>query len=212
MNKVMAYNKRKNAGFTLVEMLVIIGIIGILASALVSSVSHLKRTAKRTRAQSAVNNVKVALNAYLQSEREWTDEMIKVLEVDYDVAKILSEAKLLDLTVPDNPATSTSLDRFGFLDDWGRFELRRNPDISSDSETGTDGISIKDHRLQFRLDTDYDGFVDGTEGSPNGLKFRASVIVWSRGPDGEDDFENSGVRYPKDDLISWNHSGVVSDQ
>ncbi len=208
----MRNKNHKVAGFTLVEMLVIIGIIGILSSALVTSVSHLKRSAQRSNAQGAVNNAKVALEAYLQTNREWADEMVHALEIDYDVAKILSDEKLLDLVVPDNPSTSTSLDRFGFLDDWGRLQLRRNPNISSDTQLGSDGIPIKDHRIQFRLDTNYDGYVDGSEGSPNGLRFRASVIVWSRGPDGKDDFGPSGGRYPKDDLISWNHSGVVKDQ
>ena len=214
MKNVMNYTKREDDGFTLVEMLVIIGIIGLLAGAIISSVSHVKRVAKRSKAQIAVNNAKVSLNAYLQTELEWSEKMIYALEIDYDVAKILSDKKLLDLVVPneENRATSTSQDRFGFLDDWGRFQLRRNPDITSDSQTGTDGIKIKDHRLQFRLDTNYDGYVDGSEGSPQGLRFRASVIVWSRGIDGKDDFENAGVRYPLNDLISWNHSAVVSDQ
>lgn len=220
----MMYNKKKRyAGFTLVEMLVVIGIIGLLAGALVPTVSHVRRVAKRSKAQRAVTNLKVALNTYLQSEREWnglfgldSSARVSVSDmaegVDYDIAKVLSDEKLLDLVVPDNPATSTSLDRFGYLDEWGRFQLRRNPEITSETETGTDGIKIKDHRLQFRLDTDYDGYVDSDEGSPLGLRFRTSVIVWSRGPDGKDDFDNSGGRYPKDDLISWNHSAVLNDQ
>ena len=220
---MMYYRNKRDAGFTLVEMLVIIGIIGLLAGALVPTVSHLRRAAKRARAQGAVTSAKVALNAYLQSEREWnglfgldSSAQVAVSDVadgiDYDIAKILSDAKLLDLVVPDDPATSTSLDRFGFLDEWGRFQLRRNTGISSDSDTGSDGVKIRDHRLQFRLDTDYDGYIDAGEGSPLGLRFRASVIVWSRGPDGKDDFDSNGGRYPDDDLISWNHSAVLSDQ
>jgi len=206
----------KSAGFTLVEMLVIIGIIGILASALVSGAGHMKRVAERTKAQRAVDDVKVALNLYLQSEREWHDILIDRLETDYDVSKILARSKLLDLVVPDDPATSTSLDRFGFLDEWGRKALRRNPNITGATQRGEDGIAISDHRIQFRLDANYDGYIDAGEGSPNGLRIRGSVIVWSRGPDGQDDFSSSNPkarqRYPYDDIISWEHAKVMADQ
>ena len=207
---------KHRSGFTLVEMLIIIGIIGILAGALVTGAGHLRRVAVRTKAQNAVTDTKVALTIYLQNEREWHETMIDRLEVDYDVAKILSRNKLLDAVVPNDPATSTSLDRFGLLDEWGRKSLRENPNITTASQRGSDGIPVEDHRIQFRLDTDYDGYVDGNEGAPKGLKIRSSVIVWSRGPDGQDDFASSNPKakahYPFDDLISWEHSKVVADQ
>ncbi len=208
--------EQKRAGFTLVEMLVIIGIIAILATALVSGAGHMKRVAERTRAQRMVDDVKVALNLYLQSEREWHDTLIERLETDADVSSLLNKNKLLDVVVPDDVINSTSLDRFGLLDEWGRQSLRRNPNISSATQSGEDGIQIREHRIQFRLDTNYDGYVDAGEGSPMGLRIRGNVIVWSRGPDGQDDFSSSNPkargRYPYDDLISWEHAKVLSDQ
>lgn len=212
----MNFERKQREGFTLVEMLVVIGIIGIMSGALVAGVSQVKRIAIRHKAQEAVTDTTVALNLYLQGEREWHKDMINALEMDYDVTKRLARKKLLDAVVPNDPATSTSLDRFGLLDEWGRKQLRRNPNVSSASQRGTDGLQIADHRIQFRLDTDYDGYVDGSEGSPNGLRIRASVIVWSRGPDGQDDFESTNPkasgRYPYDDLISWDQSKVVAGQ
>jgi prepilin-type N-terminal cleavage/methylation domain-containing protein len=114
----MKLEKNRKKGFTLIEMLVIIGIIGILSGALITSMSHLKVTAKRARAQAAVSDAYTALNL--------------------------------------------------------------------------------------------DGYVDGSEGSPKGLKIRSNVLVWSRGPDGKDDSESS-IRYPYDDLISWDHGKVKAE-
>ncbi|MFO7936460.1 MAG: prepilin-type N-terminal cleavage/methylation domain-containing protein [Kiritimatiellia bacterium] len=209
--KLSEYEKSRVSGFTLIEMLVIIGILGIIAATLLPSVTHLKKAAKRAKALTTVTDAKVAMNLYLQQKRAWSATMLEAREIDYNVAKELSDEDLLDLVVPDDPSTSTSLDRFGLLDDWGRDQLRRNPDVTSETHTGTDGVDISDHRIQFRLDENYDGYVDGSEGSPLGLKIRGNVILWSRGPDGKDDFENSGRRYPYDDLISWDHSKVQAE-
>lgn len=211
--------KFKNSGqrgFTLVELLVVIGIIGLLAAAMMTSVGRLKNSAKRAKAQGAVSDAYTALNLYLQKERRWHVAMINALEMDPVVCKVLAENHLLDVKVDFGNLNSTSSDRFGFLDEWGRDALRRNPTISTAAQLGFDGIKIEDRRIQFRLDLDNDGYVDANEGSPKGLTIRASVVVWSRGADGQDDFESNNpkaqTRYPYDDLISWNHSQVMSDQ
>ena len=212
----MKMKRADKSGFTLVEMLVVIGIIGVLAGALVGSVGHLKRSAKRAKAQNMVSDAYTALNLYLQKERDWHPRMINALEMDELVCEKLVQQQLIDMKVDIGKSNSTSLDRFGLLDEWGRDALRRNPLISASTQTGFDGIRIEDRRIQFRLDQNLDGYVDATEGAPNGLRVRSSVVVWSRGPDGQDDFESSNPkaknRYPYDDLISWNQSQVNADQ
>jgi len=212
----MSLQREYNQGFTLIEMLVIIGIIGIIAGAMMTSVSHLKTTAKRSRAQNAVSDTYTAMNLYLQKEREWHISMINALEMDEAVCRILAENQLMDLSVSSGNADSTNQDRFGYLDEWGRAALKRSPAISTAQQTGFDGIRIEDHRIQFRLDLNYDGYVDASEGSPKGLRIRSNLVVWSRGPDGQDDFESSNPkaanRYPYDDLISWSQAQVNSDQ
>jgi hypothetical protein len=79
--------------------------------------------------------------------------------------------------------------------------MRKNPKATEQD--------VKDHRIQYRLDRDLDGFVDGSEGAPQGASIRASVIVWSRGKDGKDDAQSSNPKakkhYPYDDSLSWKH-------
>lgn len=212
---------RKCAGFTLVEMLVVIGVIGLLAGALLGAFSHLKTAARQSQAQALVSEVATALNAYLQQYREWPDALKNRTEMDDTACWILQSAKLLDVTPKKEKTNSdgtvtvsvneNSLDRFGLLDPWGRAALRKNPTISSAGVNIEGGKKLSDHRLQYRLDLNYDGYVDSSEDSPKGLKIRASAIVWSRGPDGEDDFNSSG-RYPKDDRLSWNLGGAQSEK
>lgn len=208
-------------GFTLVEMLVVIGIIGMLAIVMVSAASHMKATARRTHAQAMVSEVATALTVYLERYREWPEALTKrtKYEFDRDACWVLQEKKLYDVTVKVWSSSEgkwiwqeRSLDRFGLLDPWGRDALKRNPS-ATESSTIVSGTALSDHRLQYRLDTNYDGKVNGEDDPPaptnpktgSPMDVRASVLVWSRGPDGIDDFENSKKRYPSDDSLSWNY-------
>ena len=58
-------------GFTLVEMLVVIGIIAVLIGASVAAYGPITRQAQRARGQELVSNVKDALEFILQKEDEW---------------------------------------------------------------------------------------------------------------------------------------------
>ena len=204
---------RLNNGFTLVEMLLVIGILGILSASLLSSFSYVKTAARQSQAQSLVSEVATAFTMYLQKEREWDTDIINKTEMDEDVCRFFQDQKLLDLTTYKLDASGKlsgtkndrSLDRFGMLDPWGRGALKKN-DTQSAKDPVDSRSSFQDHRIQFRLDKDYDGFVDGNEGSPKNVKVRASVLVWTRGPDGIDDFEKGGRRYPYDDRLSWPHA------
>ncbi len=187
-------------GFTLVEMLVVIGMIGILAATLIASFQHVKTTARQTQAQTQVSEVATSFNIYLQQEREWPAVFLEATEMTADVCKAFEKKHLLDL----NMSSTNGLDRFGMLDPWGRSSLRKNPKISSADAVLEDGRKLSDHRIQYRLDLNYDGYVDGSEGSPKGAKIRASVLVWSRGPDGRD-AESQPTRFPGDDRLSWNY-------
>lgn len=195
-------------GFTLVELLVVIGLIGILAVALLGSFSYLKTTAWQSRAQAQVSQIAAALTVYLQNNRSWPEELLNKKEFDADACAELQKNRIIDVTtwktLPSATAAGTindnSPDRYGLLDPWGRAMMRKNVNAAA--------ADVQAHRIQFRLDQNLDGIVDADEGAPKGVSVRASAIVWSRGPDGYDDADGKNPkarsRYPFDDRLSWN--------
>ena len=217
-------------GFTLVEMLVVLGIIGLLAGALIGSFSHIKTTARQSQAQALAGEVATALTTYLQRYGQWPDDLLKgqngasdpsKMEMDKKACWMLQDKKLLDVTVKvwsdskqdwvwDTDAGG-SLDRFGLLDPWGRDALRKNPAIASEDAMIGSGGKLSDHRIQYRLDVNYDGYVDETESQPLGVKVRASAIAWSRGTDGKTD-DPKKKPFPKDDRYSFSIFGATADK
>ena len=211
--------KAKN-GFTLVEMLLVIGIIGILSSVMIVSFGKMAQHARRSDAQRTVSEVATAFNQLLIKQREWPKALLEYEEQGMvpQVCYVFQKHKLLDITtytrdkktgaldsMSDSNLSKTSVDRFGMLDPWGRESLKKNPSCNSDQNTIIGGTgSYKDHLIQYRLDRNYDGYVDSEDGEMpvTGLRIRGSAIVWSRGPDGKDDGQ-AHKRYPVDDNLSW---------
>ena|SRR3990167_6424017 len=62
---------RKNKGFTLVEIMVVISVIGVLATILVPNVSGIVNKAKKSAAQGTVNSAYTALNAYFNDNGDY---------------------------------------------------------------------------------------------------------------------------------------------
>jgi prepilin-type N-terminal cleavage/methylation domain-containing protein len=208
--------RASNKGFTLVEMLVVIGIIGLLIGVLTTGFSYAQTLAWQTRSQELVSNVATAMGTYLLNERSWPDEFLRSNgNVNNEVCKVLQEASLLDVTtvtVEDNKPPGTkkgdinpnSPERFGLFSPWGQRLIRRAPEADKLPE------EWKKHILQFRVDVDLDGKIDSNDAElgpipGNGDPIRASVIVWSCGPQGKADGK-TGAKNSQDNRQSWSGS------
>ena len=192
----------KKGGFTLIEMLVVIGIIGVLMGALMGAYGFVQKMAWQTQAQTLVSDAATALALYLNKEGEWPEEIANGNgEFDEDVCLVLQKYNLLEITAYKKNdkgewvINENSPDRYGLLDPWGRRKLKGNPNLKGDE--------ITKHRLQLRVDTDGDGKIDGPGIIPQGATIRAPAIVWSRGPSGKDEGNDGQKRYPNENRLSW---------
>ncbi|MCL2104694.1 MAG: type II secretion system GspH family protein [Kiritimatiellaeota bacterium] len=194
-------------GFTLLEMLVIIGIIGILMAVLLPSYGYIQEAARQSRAQTLVRDAATALTAYVQRERAWPTEILDSGGyLDHKVCKILHEAGLFDSTAYNGDNLNLdSLDRFGLLDPWGQAFVKRNPKLQDvNKELGDPPRPLKNHLLQFRIDRNFDGKVNADDGwgpIPYGQIVRESAIVWSCGPGGLQ--TSSAKKYLSGLRLSW---------
>ena len=69
----MKKEKNKKWGFTLIEMIVVVGIIGILSTLLLVSVGGIRKNAVDTRRKSNLENVRGAATMYYSVKSSWPD-------------------------------------------------------------------------------------------------------------------------------------------
>jgi len=173
----MAKRKRGSgvSGFTLIEMMVVIAIIGLLAGLIMAGLKVAQRQSTNTKARHGVAQLKTAWETFLVDYKRFPDIGANSKEGAYvitgqDVLQILRGREDYKVNgVVQNPRKLSYMDfhqnATQYLDPWGK-------------------------PFRMALDTDYDGKVTAM-----GQALRGNVVVWSAGEDGEDGTD--------DDVTSW---------
>ena len=201
----------KKSGFTLVEMLVVIGIIAILAASSMVGYSRVIKSARKAKNQELVANVAAALTHILNKEGMWPEALRNGAaggagQLDKDVAKVFIRYNLLGLSYNQKTSSDGSYilrgkDRCGIVDAEAEAVLKRSNN-SGESAKVPSGGTVRDHILYYAIDEDGDG-ITKTQSFGD---IRASAVVWSAGPDGKVEYEFRGRN---DDVYSWRPTQVV---
>ena len=195
----------KRRGFTLVEMLVVIGIIATLMGVMLASVSTFLKSAEKARCQELVANTATALVALYQKEGAWPRALIKGHNsnnmLDENAALPLAKGKYMTLTQNSSGTQLSGYDRFGVVSPWAFTVIKRHGTSSSLSTKVPSGGTIQDHVLRYALDLDGDGVIEGAPVGGETVDIRATAAVWCCGKDGKIEAYATGLW--KDDVYSW---------
>ena len=208
-------------GFSLVEMLVVIGIISILMGTAVGGYSYATKRAQAARGRELVANTATALNLLFQKDGKWPSALLNEAEsgagrLTARAAACLAVKKLMSFTYTrvekdgSSYYTLSGLDRCGVVTPWATAVLKQKGTSASESSKVQMGGTVKDHQLYYALDKTGEGIVEANVGGET-LKIRANAVVWSIGPSGGDKSHkpwpySKGLR--KDDIYSWSTAQV----
>jgi prepilin-type N-terminal cleavage/methylation domain-containing protein len=107
------YTKRIRPGFTLVELLVVVGIIGVLSAIAVPQYTRYRRGAQNTAAKEAAHSVAVAQEAFFIGQSKYTPSYASLvadggLIIDYNVLY----GPIIVTIITDPPSYSFTLNHF----------------------------------------------------------------------------------------------------
>ena len=200
-------------GFTLVEMLVVMGIIAVLCAAAFTGFQSAVVKAQNAKCQELVHNVATALAKVQQDEGGWPRRILAegrssgtmTPEVGAELAR--RKALSLNYRLFTNEETGemvyrlVGFDQCGVVSPWAAEVVKKKAAKGGGVSTGEDvptGGKIANHVLRFAVDDDEDGrTVIRYEGDSeeNSVVVRAPAVVWCCGRDGK-----FGT---KDDIKSW---------
>ena len=198
-------------GFSLIEMLVVLGILAVLIGAGMASFSSAGKKAQKTKGQELVLNVATALEKIYQDEGAWPLSIIQNSNsekgLDERTAYALAKRGALTLTRDDKTKKTTALDQCGIVSPWATAEIKRLGGKGvSESTRVSSGGTIASHRLRYAVDTEGLGIVKATVGGEQ-VEIRGVAAVWCAGYDGKLEKYSDGLR--KDDIYSWSNQQKV---
>ena len=191
-------------GFTLIEMLVVIGIIAVLMGTGAGAYSGIVKAAEKKRCQELVADTATALTALYQKNGAWPKALRRGnatdVELDKDAALPLAKAGYMSLSMNDGKLSG--YDRFGIVSPWGAAHIKKRGVSASLTDKIGSG-SLQNHILHCALDLDGDGIIEGALVGGESVDIRATAAVWCCGKDGVIERYSTGLK--KDDAYSWSY-------
>ena len=200
----------KKAGFSLVEMLLVIGIIAILMGGAIAGLGGMTKRAQRVKTQELVTNAATALTMIFQEKKSWPKPIVDGMaqqQLNRDVCNAFVRHgkgllgisyKTVDVDgVKRRVVDENSLDRFGLIDAYAQAVVRARADASLGTTVPTGGTIAK-HILHYSVDLEGKGITKVSVGGRT-VSVRATACVWAFGADGEE----SPSRTKGDDVYSW---------
>lgn len=192
-------------GFTLIELMVVIGIIAILSGALMMGFGRVTKAAQRAKAVETVSQVAQALVILRQkNDGVWPAVLTSFGGSDgagrgmtVDVAKKFAEYSMLGIAKKGSEPVGIS--RCGVVDPWAEAVLKRSSQANIASRVPSGG-TVQDHIIYFAVDDDGDGVTAATVGGQQ-VNVRAEAIAWCAGADGV--IAPYTQRGRSDDIYSW---------
>ena len=198
--------KREKRGFTLIEMLVVIGIIAVLSGALMMGFGRVTRAAQRAKATELVSQAAQALVILRQKNDSAWPSVVKSygggnsvgMGMVKEVAKELAKKDLLSVAKDANN-NPIGISRCGVVDPWAEAVLKRNKGADMGTRVPSGG-TVQDHIIYFAVDDDGDGITIANVGGQQ-VQVRAEAIAWNAGADGK--IAPYAQRGRADDIYSW---------
>ena len=197
-------------GFTLIEMLVAIGIIAVLIAAISGSYAGITKAAQRTRCLELVSNTATALTALYQETGVWPRALRQNgggTDGELDEETALPLAGYMSLAVSSDKTRLIGYDRFGIVSPWATAYIKSHGTKANVGSKIPGGGTLRDHILHYAIDLDGDGIIRGASVGGEAIDVRATAIVWCCGRDGKIEAYSTGMR--KDDVHSWSVGQTV---
>lgn len=184
----MKMNCERGGGFTLVELLIVITIIGILIGIAVPTLSGVLQQAKKVEARAFMSSMQQAVLNYRTEYNDWPPFMRGAGNADF---KLESAGHWTDFF-----GTMTARSGYGDLDNQNRRRikfldvpvkyLREGGNLTTPPSNPLNATLFVDPWDRFYtmwIDADYDGVLNGlpdiTTGSASGFSIPGEVAVWS---------------------------------